>query len=191
VGRCTWSVGSQACRQSSAALHVGSVTHARICGPHLLTMFTNTPRSCTHTNASESRAPAHYSTLYGCHTRPTRPHLGTQVLQQRHLRQVCVDQRQQQQLNVVRVTAPPEIAHISQELPAAHATEYIIGVSTCQVGKSCIFRLCQYLSATNKPTAAPVLRRLRPRRSLRKPLQQAPVLCSEVLQAMKVPALSI
>ena len=41
-----WSVGSQAWRQSSAALHVGSVTHANICGPHLLTMFTSVPRSC-------------------------------------------------------------------------------------------------------------------------------------------------
>ena len=47
----TWSVGSQACRQSSAALQVGSDTHANICGPHLLTMLTNVAKSCTYSAA--------------------------------------------------------------------------------------------------------------------------------------------
>ena len=54
------------------------------------------------------------------------PHLGTHVLQQRHFRQVCVDQRQQKQLDVVRVAAPPEIADVSQELPSAPVTEWYL-----------------------------------------------------------------
>ena len=35
-GQRTWSVGEQACRQSSAALHSGSFTHAKISGPQFL-----------------------------------------------------------------------------------------------------------------------------------------------------------
>ena len=34
----TWSVGEQAWRQSKAALHSGSFTQAKICGPHFLIM---------------------------------------------------------------------------------------------------------------------------------------------------------
>lgn len=42
----TWSVGSQAWRQSRAALQSGSLTQAKICGPHFCTIRTTVPMSC-------------------------------------------------------------------------------------------------------------------------------------------------
>lgn len=43
---CTWSVGSQAWRQPRAALQSGSLTHAKICGPHFCTIRKMVAGSC-------------------------------------------------------------------------------------------------------------------------------------------------